>query len=428
MVSVSLISFFILLIIGMPVAHVVLGAATLGVLTGGTNPSIAVQQLFLGANSYLYLAVPFFIISGDIAAKGTTSQKLVNTINAFLGHFPGGLGIATIFSCALFGAITGSSIACVVAIGSLMLPKLDEAGYPKILSIGIITVAGTLGVMIPPSIPMLQISVVMGASVGEQFTAGFVPGLLTAIAMSLYVVWFAKKHNIKRQERMPMRQRLTVLKESFWALMYPVIILGSIYSGIATPTEAAVISVFYVLIVELFIFRTQPMLKTIRDCFSYVKASTVSAATLTLTLATAQVFVWFLTTKKVPDAIYNFIIGNVSSTALLWAGLCVLFFIVGCFTNVSTVIIILGPMLLPVLKHYGIDVVHFGIISIMMAQIGFVTPPFGLCLFVSMKQSGEGMPLIIRGAMPFLIIMIIVTVILIIFPQLSLFLPNLIFA
>jgi len=423
MLGTVMIAFFFLLILGVPVAHVVLGAAAVGILGGGNNGTILMQQTVLGMNSYILLAVPFFIISGDIAAKGDTSQKLVDAINAFLGHIRGGLGIATIFACALFGAITGSSIACVVAIGSLMLPKLLERGYPKLLAVGIITTAGTLGVMIPPSIPMLQIAVSMRTSVGAQFTAGFIPGLLTAVFMSVYVYFAAKKHNIPRENRVPFRQKMHVLKESFWALMFPVIILGGIYSGLTTPTEASVVSVFYVVFVELVIYKKLKL----KDLYEIISGSVVNAATLTLTIATAQVFVWYMTTQQVPTLLYNTITSLISSRYTMLLALCGLFLIVGCFTNVATVVIILGPILLPVLKHFDINLIHFGIIAVMMSQIGFVTPPFGLCLFVSMKMSNSSMIEVTRGAIPFLIAMALATILLLFVPQLSTFLPSLIF-
>lgn len=418
-----MIAFFALLIIGVPVAHVVLGAAAVGIIGGGNNGTILMQQTVLGMNSYVLLAVPFFIISGDIAAKGNTSQKLVDAINAFLGHICGGLGIATIFACALFGAITGSSIACVVAIGSLMLPKLLERGYPKLLAVGIITTAGTLGVMIPPSIPMLQIAVSMRTSVGAQFTAGFIPGIITAVFMSVYVFFAAKKQGIPREAPVPFRQKMHVLKESFWALMFPVIILGGIYSGITTPTEAAVVSVFYVIFVELVIYKKLKL----KDLYGIVSGSVVNAATLTLTIATAQVFVWYMTTEQVPTLLYNAITGVIGSKYSLLLALCGLFLIVGCFTNVATVVIILGPILLPVLKHFDVNLIHFGIIAIMMSQIGFITPPFGLCLFVSMKMSESSMAHVAKGSLPFILAMALATILLLFVPQLSTFLPDLIF-
>ena len=420
-VALAMIAFFVLLIIGVPVAHVVLGAAAVGILAGGTDGVLLAQQTVLGMNSYVILCVPFFIISGDLAAKGQTSQKLVNAINALMGHLPGGLGIATIFACALFGAITGSSIACVVAIGALMMPKLLEAGYPKLLTIGIITTAGTLGVMIPPSVPMLQISVAMGVSVAEGFLSGVIPGILCAILMSVYVFFKAKKLNLPRVPRKPIKEVLRILLDSFWALMFPVIILGSIYGGLATPTEAAVISVFYVLFVELVIYRTIPM----KDMWNIIKGSTVSAAALTLTIATAQVFVWFMTTENIPALVYNALVSNVGNKYEILFLLCLLFLIVGCFTNVATVVIILGPIMLPVLQYFGIDLLQFGVIAVLMSQIGFVTPPFGLCLFVSMKIAKADMVEVIRGSWPFLVCLALGTLIVIFVPQLATWLPGL---
>lgn len=420
-VALAMIAFFVLLIIGVPVAHVVLGAAAVGILAGGTDGVLLAQQTVLGMNSYVILCVPFFIISGDLAAKGQTSQKLVNAINALMGHLPGGLGIATIFACALFGAITGSSIACVVAIGALMLPKLLEAGYPKLLSVGIITTAGTLGVMIPPSVPMLQISVAMGVSVAEGFLSGVIPGILCAVLMSGYVFFKAKKLNLPRMPRKPIKEVLRILLDSFWALMFPVIILGSIYGGFATPTEAAVISVFYVLFVEIFIYRTIPL----KDMWNIIKGSTVSAAALTLTIATAQVFVWFMTTENIPSLVYNALVSNVGNKYEILFLLCLLFLIVGCFTNVATVVIILGPIMLPVLQYFGIDLLQFGVIAVLMSQIGFVTPPFGLCLFVSMKIAKADMVEVIRGSWPFLVCLALGTLIVIFAPPLATWLPGL---
>lgn len=420
-VALAMIAFFVLLIIGVPVAHVVLGAAAVGILAGGTDGVLLAQQTVLGMNSYVILCVPFFIISGDLAAKGQTSQKLVNAINALMGHLPGGLGIATIFACALFGAITGSSIACVVAIGALMMPKLLEAGYPKLLTIGIITTAGTLGVMIPPSVPMLQISVAMGVSVAEGFLSGVLPGILCAILMSVYVFFKAKKLNLPRVPRKPIREVLRILLDSFWALMFPVVILGSIYGGLATPTEAAVISVFYVLFVELFIYRTIAL----KDMWNIIKGSTVSAAALTLTIATAQVFVWFMTTENIPALVYNALVSNVGNKYEILFLLCLLFLIVGCFTNVATVVIILGPIMLPVLQYFGIDLLQFGVIAVLMSQIGFVTPPFGLCLFVSMKIAKADMVEVIRGSWPFLVCLALGTLIVIFVPPLATWLPGL---
>ncbi|WP_166445581.1 TRAP transporter large permease [Enterocloster lavalensis] len=423
MLSIVFIAFFALLLLGVPIAFVVYAATTIGIVGTGNNPVILVQQLFAGLNSFTLLAVPFFIISGDLAAKGSTSQRIVDAINVYFGHICGGLGVATICACTFFGAITGSSMATVVAVGTLMLPKLLENGYPKPLAVGIITVGGTLGVMIPPSVPMLTLSVAMEHSVGEQFTAGFIPGLLTTLAFSIWVMIAAKRQNIPRAPKADRATKIRVLKKSVWAVMFPVIVLGGIYSGMATPTEAAVISLVYVILVELFVYKKIKLLQM----YHIIGKACVSAAALTLTIATARAFVWYLTTAQVPAMLYDKIVGAIDTRFALLLVLCLLFLIVGCFTNVITVCMILGPMLLGILQHFQVDLNHFGIIAIMMAQIGFVTPPFGLCLFVSMKVSDSSMGEVIRGSAPFLVVMAIVTLILVFCPVLSTFLPGLVF-
>ncbi len=423
MVTTVMIAFGALLIIGVPVAYVVLVAAGLGIVGSGFAGSIIPQQAVSGINSFILLAVPFFIISGDLAAKGKTSQKIVDSINAFLGHIPGGLGIATIMASAFFGAITGSAIATVVAVGALMLPKLIEAGYPKGFSLGIIACGGTLGVMIPPSIPMLTMAVALQNSVGAQFLAGVIPGLLTAILMSVYVAFAAKKMNLPRSEKMPMKKRFLVLKHSFWALMFPVIILGSIYGGLATPTEAAVISAFYVIIIELFVYKEM----TLKSLYRQLGPSIVNAATMTVLLATAQVMLWYLTSAHVPEMMLEAVTSVISSPIVLLLLLCGVFLIAGCFMNVGSVVIILAPVLLALFREYDINTTQFVIIATMMNQIGFITPPFGLCLFVAMKVGKTGMKEVFTGSWPFLICMTIVTILLILFPEISTFLPDLMY-
>lgn len=415
--------FFILLLIGVPISFVILAASGVGIWETGSNMVILAQQMFAGMNNFTMLAVPFFIISGDIAAKGDTSQRLIDVINAFLGRLRGGLGIATIITCVFFGAITGSSMATVVAVGGLMLPKLLEKNYPRKLCLGIIASAGTIGVMIPPSVPMVMICLAMGTSVGEQFTAGFVPGFLLAGAFCLYTWYYAKKNDIPLEPKVPFKEKMRILKRSFFSLMFPVIVLGSIYSGLATPTEAAVVSVFYVIFVELFINKSL----TVKEVYKIISKSVVDAAALTMTIATAQVFVWYMTTEKIPEMLYNFLVSNVSTGFILLLLLALLFLIVGCFTNVVTVVIILGPILLGALNYFNVDLIHFGIIAVLMSQVGFLTPPFGLCLFVTMKTAKASMAEVTKAVIPFLTIMFIMCIIFILVPGISTFLPDLIY-
>lgn len=422
-ITIVLLLFFALLIIGVPVAFVIVAAAGAGIVSMGTDPMILMQQLFQGMNSFTYLSIPFFIMSGDIAAQGLTSERIIDLLNAFLGRIKGGLGIATVVACVFFGAITGSAIACVIAIGAFMMPKLLESGYPRSLVIGIITAAGTLGIMIPPSVPMLTYSLAMNVSAGDMFTAGFLPGFLTAALFCLYVYIVAvrKKIPCTQDQKLSLKEKLLVVRRSIWALLFPVIILGSIYGGLATPTEAAVISLFYVIAVELLVYKKV----TLKDIFKILKKSTIQSATLTMTIATAQVFVWYLTTSQVTTKVYNFMTGAFTSPTMLLLAMALLFLIAGCFTNVMTVCVILGPVIKPVLAFFSIDLVSFGICTILMSQIGFLTPPFGFCLFVAMKVAKTSMGEVSKAIMPFLGIMLLTELLLILFPQISMFLPRL---
>lgn len=421
-ITVVLIAFFVLLILGVPVAFVIIGAAGIGIVSSGADPMIVMQQLFQGMNSFTYLSIPFFIMSGDIAAQGLTSQRIIDFINAFLGRFRGGLGIATIIACVFFGAITGSAIACVIAIGAFMMPKLLESGYPRSLVIGIITAAGTLGVMIPPSVPMLTYSLAMGASAGDMFTAGFLPGFMIAGLFCVYTYVVAVKRKIPATgQKLSGKEKLRVLKGSVWALLFPVIVLGSIYGGLATPTEAAVISLVYVIAVEILVYKKIK----VKDIFRILSKSLVNSATLTMTIATAQVFVWYLTTSQITTEVYNAMTSSFTSALMLLLVMAGLFLVAGCFTNVMTVCVILGPVIKPVLAYFGISLVQFGILTILMSQIGYITPPFGFCLFVAMKVAKASMGEVSKAVMPFLAIMLVGAILLIVFPQISLFLPTL---
>lgn len=420
MVAPVMICFAALLLIGVPIAYVVLIAAGVGIVGSGFSGIVVAQQTVSGINSFIMLAVPFFIISGDLAAKGQTSQKIVDAINAFIGHIPGGLGIATVVASAFFGAITGSGIATVVAVGALMLPKLLAAGYPKNLALGIIACSGTLGVMIPPSIPMLTMAVALQNSVGEQFIAGFIPGILCVVAMSIFISWKSHKLGIPRTSKMNWAGRVKVLKESFWALMFPVIILGSIYGGFATPTEAAVISAFYVILIEMFVYKEM----SLKSLYQQLGPSIVNAATMSVLLATAQALLYFLTSAHVPEMMLEATTSVIDSPNAVLLVLCGIFLVAGCFMNVGSVVIILASVLLPLFREYGINATHFVIIANLMNMIGFITPPFGLCLFVAMKIGNASMKEVFSGSWQLLICLTIVTLLCIFIPEISLFLPS----
>ena len=289
------------------------------------------------------------------------------------------------------------------------------------LALGIIACSGTLGVMIPPSIPMLTMAVALQNSVGEQFIAGFLPGILVVVVMSVFISWKSKKLGIPRTPKMTWRERGRVLKESFWALLFPVIILGSIYGGLATPTEAAVISAVYVIIIEMAVYKEL----TWKSLYKQLGPSIVNAATMSVLLATAQTLLYFLTSAHVPELMLNATVSAIQSPIAVLLILCGIFLVAGCFMNVGSVVIILASVLLPLFRQYNIDVTHFVIIANLMNMIGFITPPFGLCLFVAMKIGDSNMKEVFSGSWQLLACMAICTLLVIFIPEISMFLPSL---
>lgn len=416
------VTFFALLILGVPIFLVVLGSATVGIIVhGGVSPVILVQQLFNGLDRYIILAVPFFIMAGAIAAEGGVSRRIVNIMNVLFGRIQGGLGIATVFACAFFGAITGSSMATVVAIGSIMIPSLIRNGYPKSMAIGIVTTGGTLGVLIPPSIPMIILCVALQTSVGATFLAGFLPGLFIASCFSVYVWYVARKKKISVVQKYSFRETIRILKDSILALLFPIVVLGGIYGGITTPTEASAVALIYVLIVELFVYKKIKF----KDVTRILYKSAVSSATLTLILACAIVFVWYVTTEQVPAMLYQFLTSIITAEWQLIIILLLLFLVIGCFMNVTEAALILGPMLIGTLTHFDVNLIHFIIMIVVMSQVGFITPPFGLCLFVAIQISGASMGEVVRASLPFLIILFLAGLVIAFIPQISTLLPNL---
>ena len=406
-------AFFILLLLGIPISMVVLGASTLGVLLYSSTPlQIVVQQMFSGLNNYVLLAIPFFIISGTIASRGSTAKYLTQVMTILFGRLRGGSVIATIASCAFFAAISGSSFATIVAIGSIMLPALAEQKYPDRMSIG---------VLIPPSAPMIALCVALGSSVGRQFIAGVIPGLVLALAWAVYtfVVCSVKKYG--EPVRYTAAEARGILVRAIPALLYPVIVLGSIYGGLATPTESAAISIVYVVLIELFVYRTSSV-KELLDSFT---RSLTNSAGITFIISASQLLTWFITTQRLPAIISGWIVETITSPMAFLLVIIGIFFVAGCFMELVALMIILGPILSPTLASYGVDPIHFGIICIMAAQVSYVTPPFGMNLFVTMNMTKRGLGDVAYSTLPYMLILIACMLLIAFVPELSLWLPNL---
>jgi len=417
-----LIVFFILLLLGVPMAFVVLGAAITGILIyTNTSMLIVVQQMFGGLDNFVMLAIPLFIIGGNIAAKGKTSVHLINVMNVIFGRVKGGSVIATIAACTFFSAISGSGLATIVAIGTIMIPSLVKEGYPQKMAMGSVCTTGSLGILLPPSTPMILFCVAMGTSVGKQFMAGFVPGIILAICWMVYLYIVCRNKDYGNRVTYTIKEAALIIFKATPALIFPLIVLGSIYTGWATPTEAAALSVVYVLLLEVFVYKTIKPQKMFSAFFEGI----INSSTLVLIIAAASVMNWLLTVQQVPMMITEFLTVAVSSKVAFILLLWLVFLVVGLFVDLIALIVVLAPILLPSLSLYNIDPIHFGIIAIMASQIGCITPPFGVNLFVTMNVSGRPFAEVMQSTFPYLIILFIVSMIVTFIPEIALWLPNL---
>jgi C4-dicarboxylate transporter DctM subunit len=415
------VTFFGLLIFGFPIAFVVLISAAIGVIFfTNISPLILIQQLFNGLDNYVLLGLPFFLVSGNIAAEGETARRIVGVMNLVFGRLPGGLVIATIFSCAFFAAISGSSLATVVAIGTIMIPILEEAGYGGKMSIGAVTSAGSLGILIPPSNPMILFCVALGTSVGRQFMAGFLPGIFLAFLMGCYTYIHCKK-NPPKKKVVAILEGTKIRKDSIYALMYPVIILGTIYGGVMTPTEASALSLIYILVIEVCVYKKVK----VRNLAKILNSSAVNCATLVIIIACAMTFSWFVTVKQIPYIITDFISNIIPTRWLFILSLLIFYFIAGCFMETISLTVVMAPILLPTLQKFDVNLIHFGIIAIVNAEVGFLTPPFGLNLFVAMSITHRSLWEVARYCLPYMLTLLVGAIIIAYVPEISLFLPNL---
>ena len=420
--TVVLICFFIFLLIGMPIA-LVLGATTAVYLIFIAHIPVTslIQQLFNGLDNFVMLGVPFFILAGNIIAEGAISNRLVGVMRLFVGRFTGGLAMASVLACIFFAAISGSSPATVIAIGGIMMPALIKDGYGERFSIGLLTSAGSLGILIPPSIPMILYALVMNVSVAELFMAGFLPGIFIGGVLMVYSVFMAKKRGWRSEVRYTFAEGAKIVKEGLWALFLPVLVLGGIYGGVFTPTEAAAVSVVYALFVELFIYRELKPGKL----FSVCRDSAILSGSLLFILSCAMSFIWMLTVEQIPVKLAEVIVTNIESKWLFLLAINGVLLMIGGLMDIVTAIIVISPILSETLNRYGIDYIHYGIIMIVNIELGFLTPPFGLNLFVSMAVMKRSLVEISKAVLPFILLFLACLLVITYVPKLSTLLPEL---
>lgn len=381
-----------------------------------------VRAMFNALNSFPMLAVPMFILSGILMAKGGISRRLFNLFSYMIGKRTAGLPCAVVVTCLFYGAISGSGVATVAAVGSMTLPILLELGYDKKFCVAIIAVAGSLGVIIPPSIPFIMYGLASGESVSDLFTAGIVPGILVAVLLMVYAVYYCKtrgedKEKINKYiDELHAKGFVAVFKESFFAVLSPVIILGSIYSGIASPTEAAVISVFYALIVSLFIYKEIK----IKDCPGFFVEAVGTYAPILFIMASAIAFSRVLTLMQVPQTVSSWILANFDNKIIVLLVINVFLLVVGMFMDTTPAILILTPILLPIVKGFGMTGIHFGVMMVVNLAIGYVTPPIGVNLFAASSMTGIPVMQIARKAMPLIVMFLIALLLITFIPAISL--------
>ena len=416
--------FFVYLVLGMPLA-ICLG---LSVITTfwyhEALPLMAVaQKLYNGLDHFALMAIPFFILASNIMSSGGVSKRLIDVCNAFVGHYKGGLAVASIVSCMFFAAISGSSPSTVVAIGTIMIPAMIASGYGDRYTVGLLGSAGSLGILIPPSIPMIVYGVATEQSVGKLFMAGVGPGIFLGCLFIITAVIYAKVKGFKGGTVVPWKDRLVLLWKALPGLFMPFLILGGIYGGIFTPTEAAAVAVFFALFVGLFVYKD---LK-IRDIPKVFVRSAVMSAMILFIITNAMLFAFILTTEGIPSAIAAFIIKHAVTPWVFLLFVNILLYFVGDFMEPSAAILILAPLFLPIVLKLNIDPIHFGIIMTVNMEIGMITPPVGLNLFVASGISGLSLWDVFKGAAPFMIVMLTALLIITYIPTISLWFPKILY-
>ncbi|QDP99831.1 TRAP transporter large permease subunit [Lysinibacillus fusiformis] len=415
-----LLSFFILLFLRVPVAVSLALSTILVFFQIDFNMNMIPQRIFTALDSFPMMAIPGFVLAGVLMARGGISKYLIEALRAWIGHLPGGLAVVTIVACAIFAAISGSSPATAAAIGSIMIPAMISAGYKKRYSMGLVAAGGTLGILIPPSVPLIIYGITSEQSIGELFMAGVIPGLALTGILIIAAIFYAKRNGFKGDEPATWEVRWRKSLKAIWGGFLPFLILGTIYSGVVTPTESAVIAVFYGLIVSLFIYR-EMKLKDFREVL--VESINITAM-IFLIIGAASLFGLYLTNAQVPQQVGAWIAESDMNKWIFIIIVNILFFVMGMFLEAVSIILITLPILLPILVHFDINLIHFAIIMTINMELGMITPPVGLNLFVVSGIAKEKLGEVVRGVIPFIVLMIVFLAIVVLLPQLSLWLPE----
>lgn len=422
MTALLFISMIVLLIVGVPIAFVLCGSSIIAILsTGDIHNAIVIQRMFSGSGSFTLLAIPFFVLAGSLMSSGGISKRLVNLCNSLFGHISGGLAMVAIITCAFFAAISGSSAATAAAVGTIIIPEMLKHKYDKDFAGATVASSAELGVIIPPSIGLIQYGVATGTSISDLFMAGFLPGIFICLVLCVVAHFLCKKQGFEPSKKATRQEKIQAFKDAILAILMPVIILGGIYSGVFTPTEAAVIAVFYGLIVGVFVYKEIKL----SDIPRILTDSAITMSTVLLIMSASTIFGWILTKLQIPQAVAKGFLGISASKYIFLLLVNVLLLFIGMFCEAGAAMVILAPLLAPVAQTLGIDLVHFGIIMMASLAIGMMTPPVGVNLYVvcdTAKVKIEGMfPYLVKYFLALVAGVLIITYV----PQLSLLLVNL---
>ncbi|PKN35846.1 MAG: C4-dicarboxylate ABC transporter permease [Deltaproteobacteria bacterium HGW-Deltaproteobacteria-19] len=414
-------SFFLFLLVGVPVGLAVGLSALIIFVVSGIPLQMVPQTFFEGSSSYALVAVPFFILAGDILARGGISERILAIAEATIGRIRGGLGIVATCTSMFIAAISGSGAATTAAVGASLLPEMNKKKYDTDFSAALIASSGTIGVVIPPSVPMVLYAVIAGESVAKLFMGGFIPGTMMGVGLITYAIWYSNRQGYPASEKLPARVVVQRLFNSLWGLMTPVIILGGIFAGYFTPSEAAAIAVDYTLLIAWLVYRSL----TFKRFYELVVGAGVTSALIMFIIGTAKIFGWGLAFYEIPEAVAKsmlIIAGN--NDFLIYLIMSVIILIAGFFMETASALIILTPIFLPLIAAIGGDTVHFGVIMTIGLAIGMATPPMAINIFVASAISGRSLEQISRAIWPMVIILIAVLLICTYFPWFVMVLPK----
>ena len=412
----------LLMLTGMPIS-IALGLTVLTFLFTMTSVPIeaVALKLFTGIEKFEIMAIPFFILAGNFLTHGGVAKRMIVFASAMVGHWHGGLGLAGVVACALFAAVSGSSPATVVAIGAILLPAMVKAGFPKQFGAGVITTSGALGILIPPSIVMVMYSVATNTSVGALFMAGVVPGFLLAMFLGLTTWYRARKNNYPRQPKASFAMRAKAFRDSMWGLLLIVVVMGGIYTGIFTPTEAAAMSAVYAFVVAVFVYKDMGL----KDVPKVLLNSASMSAMLLYIITNAVMFSFIMTNEQIPQSLAEWMLAQGMGPILFLLAVNVLLLMAGNFMEPSSIVLIFAPILFPMAMKLGIDPVHFGILMVVNMEVGMCHPPVGLNLYVASGITKMGITELTIAVWPWLLTMLGFLVLVTYVPAISLWLPRL---